>query len=215
VTPAGYVGLAAGPGREAVRETAREAAAEIALRRPARPSQHDPVMVRRETAGDTDAIGAVTYAAFVRPEAPAQTPAEVGLVEALRAGDAWLPRLSLVATSAAGEVIGHVVCSRGWVGAAPALALGPLSVRPDHQRRGVGSALMHAVLAAADALDEPLVALLGDPAYYARFGFERADDQGIVSPQPEWGRHFQARALTAYAPSLRGTFAYPEPFDRV
>ena len=43
---------------------------------------------------------------------------------------------------------------------------GPLSVRPDRQRRGVGSALMHAVLGAADALGEPLVALLGSTAYY-------------------------------------------------
>jgi putative acetyltransferase len=185
------------------------------LRRPARTSQYRRVIVRRETAGDRDAISAVTHAAFALPDGPAGTPGEVALVGELRASDAWLPALSLVATDARGEVIGHVVCSRGRVGATPALGLGPLSVRPDRQRRGVGSALMHAVLGAADALDEPLVALLGDPAYYSRFGFQRADDQGIVPPQPEWGRHFQARPLSAYDPALRGTFAYPEPFDRV
>ena len=64
-----------------------------------------------------------------------------------------------------------MVCSRGHVDQAPVLALGPLSVRPDRQRGGVGSALMHAVLGAADALGEPLVALIGNPAYYRRFGF--------------------------------------------
>ena len=64
-----------------------------------------------------------------------------------------------------GDVIGHVLCTRGSVGAAPVLALGPLSVRPDWQRRGVGSALVHAVLGAGDALGEPLVALLGSTAY--------------------------------------------------
>jgi putative acetyltransferase len=52
------------------------------------------------------------------------------------------------------------------------IALGPLAVRPDRQQNGVGSALMHAVLGAADALGEPLAALLSNPAYYQRFGFE-------------------------------------------
>jgi putative acetyltransferase len=94
------------------------------------------------------------------------------------------------------------------------LGLGPLSVRPDHQRRGVGSALMHAVLGAADALGEPLVALLGDPGYYSRFGFRPSTEYQISPPKPEWQPHFQVRVLTAYRPGLHGTFAYPEPFDR-
>jgi putative acetyltransferase len=87
----------------------------------------------------------------------------------------------------------------------PVLALGPLSVRPDSQRRGVGSALMHAVLGAGDALDEPLVALLGSPVYYRRFGFRLSDEYGIAPPVPEWRPHFQVRALSGYQP----------PFDRV
>ena len=139
---------------------------------------------------------------------------EATLVDELRASGAWLPPLSLVALNAAGDVIGHVVCTRGHVGQAPVLGLGPLSVRPDCQRRGVGSALMHAVLGAADALDEPLVALLGSPAYYSRFGFRLSGEYDIDPPQPEWRPHFQARVLTAYRRGLRGTFTYPEPFDR-
>jgi putative acetyltransferase len=79
----------------------------------------------------------------------------------------------------------------------------------------VGQALMHAVLGAADALDEPLVALLGDPGYYRRFGFRLARDFDINPPVPAWVPHFQARVLTAYPPSLRGTFAYPAPFDHL
>jgi putative acetyltransferase len=113
-----------------------------------------------------------------------------------------------------GEVIGHLLCTRGHVGHAPVLALGPLSVRPDSQRRGVGSALMHAALGAADALGEPLVALLGAPAYYCRFGFRQSSDYQITPPKPEWGQCFQVRALTGYQPSLCGPFTYPEPFDR-
>jgi len=120
-----------------------------------------------------------------------------------------------VAATPDGEVLGHVLCTRGHVGAAPVLALGPLSVRPDSQRRGVGSALMHAVLGAADALGEPLVGLLGSPAYYHRFGFQLSGAYQIAPPNPQWRPHFQVRVLTGYQPAVRGTFTYPEPFDRV
>ncbi|HVT66773.1 MAG TPA: N-acetyltransferase, partial [Trebonia sp.] len=98
-----------------------------------------------------------------------------------------------MAVTPAGEVIGHVPCTRGYVGELPVLGLGPLRVRPDYQRRGVGSALVHTVLGAADALGEPLVALPGDPAYYCRFGFRLAADCDVTPPRPNWGRHFQVR----------------------
>jgi predicted N-acetyltransferase YhbS len=166
------------------------------------------VLIRREAAADADAIRAVTTAAFGRP-------AEATLVDELRASDAWLPALSLVATTPEGELVGHVVCSRGQADGSPVLGLGPLSVRPDRQRDGVGSALVHAVLGAADALGEPLVALLGNPAYYWRFGFRPSSEYGIVPPVPEWQPYFQVRTLTGYRPAVRGAFSYPEPFDRV
>ena len=102
----------------------------------------EPVLIRRESARDTDVIYAITAAAFARPgQPPGETPLEAGLVDELRADPAWLPQLSLVAATPAGEVVGHVLCTRGHVGQALVLALGPLAVRPDSQRRGVGSAL--------------------------------------------------------------------------
>jgi predicted N-acetyltransferase YhbS len=171
-----------------------------------------PVRIRRETTSDESAVRAITAAAFVRPGQKG-TP-EARLVDELRASPAWLPELSLVAVTPEDEIVGHVLCSRGQVDQEPVLALGPLTVRPDSQRRGVGSALMHAVLGAADALGEPLVALLGNPAYYSRFGFRLSSDYQITPATPEWQPHFQVRALTSYRPSLRGTFSYPEPFDR-
>jgi len=171
------------------------------------------VLVRRETAGDAEAIRAVTAAAFARPGE--DFPGEAPLVDWLRASPAWIPELSHVAVDPGGDVVGHVVCTRGTVSHAPALALGPLSVRPDWQRQGVGTALMHAVLGAADALDEPLVALLGSTTYYPRFGFRLASEYGITPQHPVWAEHFQVRTLTAYDPAVRGEFAYPEPFDRL
>jgi len=72
-----------------------------------------------------------------------------------------------------------------------------------------------AVLGAADALGEPLVALLGDPGYYQRFGFRLAAEYQINPPAASWQPRFQVRVLTCYRPSVAGTFRYAEPFDRV
>jgi len=169
------------------------------------------VLVRREETGDIAAIRAVTAAAFARPGEA--VPAEAPLVDRLRASPAWIPALSLVALGPGDVVIGHVVCSRGTVASAPALALGPLSVRPDWWRQGAGKALMHTVLGAADALGEPLAALLGSAKYYPQFGFRPAREYGITPRHPGWEPHFQVRTLTAYDPAVRGEFAYPEAFD--
>lgn len=171
------------------------------------------MLVRRETPGDVAAIRAVTAAAFARPGE--DIPSEAPLVDWLRASPAWIPELSLVVVDPGGDVVGHVVCTRGNVGSAPVLALGPLSVRPDWQRRGAGKALVHAVLGAADALNEPLVVLLGSTGYYPKFGFRPAGEYEITPKYPKWIEHFQVRALTAYDPAVRGEFAYPEPFDRL
>ena len=70
----------------------------------------------------------------------------------------------------AGEVVGHVAFSP-VSGADGGLGLGPLAVRPDTQRRGVGSALVARGLAECVRLAQLVVVVLGDPAFYARFGF--------------------------------------------
>src|SRR5688572_22802240 len=102
------------------------------------------MIVQRETPAQAAEIHAVTLAAFGQPT-------EADLVDQLRVDDGWIPELSMVAVED-GAVIGHVVCTRARLDGAAVLGLGPLSVHPDHHRRGVGSALMHAVLGAADAL---------------------------------------------------------------
>ncbi|MCI2421891.1 N-acetyltransferase [Saccharopolyspora sp. K220] len=169
------------------------------------------MLIRRENSADAAAIRAVHTAAFAKTAQPGQVPVEVGLVDALRAGDAWLPELSLVAERD-GEVVGHVVCTRGHVAETPVLALGPIGVPPELQGQGIGAALMHAVLGAADALGEPMVVLLGHLDYYPMFGFEPAEKYGITPPVPDWASHFQVRTLVTYRPSIRGEFRYAKPF---
>ncbi|HEX4362511.1 MAG TPA: N-acetyltransferase [Pseudonocardia sp.] len=171
------------------------------------------VAVRRERAADGEAIRRVHDAAF-------PTALESGLMDALRADPGWLPKLSLVAV-VDGVVVGHVVATRGRVDRAPAqsggqpaaLGIGPLGVHPDRQRHGVGAALMYALIGAAEALDETLLCLLGEPDYYRRFGFVTGHELGVLSPDPSWGAYFQARRLTEDAPV--GAFRYAEPFSRL
>ncbi|MFG2305099.1 GNAT family N-acetyltransferase [Actinacidiphila glaucinigra] len=172
------------------------------------------MLIRRETPDDVPAVQALTGEAFASADRP--VPVEVTLLAELRKSDAWLPELSLVAVDSAGEsVIGHVVCTRAHAGGTPVVGLGPLSVAPEHQRKGVGLALVHTALGAADALGEPLVALLGSPDYYGRYGFRASTDYRITPPDPAWGPYFQVRPLSGYTPSLSGAFRYAEPFDRV
>ena len=55
--------------------------------------------------------------------------------------------------------------------------------------------------------------LLGDPAYYSRFGFKPAKSLGIDAPDPAWGDYFQALPLAAYDSSMVGAFRYAAPFS--
>jgi putative acetyltransferase len=171
------------------------------------------VLIRREVPGDESAIGRVHADAFA-PHDPGEQPVEPQLVDGLRVSGAYLGALSLIAV-ADGEIVGHVCCTRATLQPRgdPVLGLGPLGVRRSHQHQGVGGALMHAVLGAADALDEPLVVLLGHPEYYLRFGFRPASEVGVEPENPEWAPFFQARTLTSYRPDLRGRFRYAQPFD--
>lgn len=147
------------------------------------------VRIRPETAADHERVHRVHGAAFGRED-------EALLVERLRS--AARPQLSLVAEYA-GAVAGHVFFSPVSLEAPrpgpPAAALAPLGVTPDLQGRGVGDALVREGLARCPALGWRAVFVLGDPAYYARFGFEPAAAHGFRCGYPGSERAFQLLAL--------------------
>lgn len=170
------------------------------------------MLIRVEQPGDERRIREIQALAFRRPDAPDEEPVEAGLVDDLRRSDAWIPELSLVAVLD-DELVGHVVCSRAHVlPDTPVLGLGPIGVLPDHQGNGIGRALVEAVLDAADTRGEPLVALLGSPAFYGRFGFVRSTDRQIAPPDDSWADHFQVRTLGSYDDVITGRFRYAAPF---
>jgi putative acetyltransferase len=86
---------------------------EIRLHPGSAAGHRDRVLIRRETERDADVIRAITTAAFASRRPPAQVPPKGGLNDELRTGPAWLPALSLLAVIPAGEVIGHLLCTRG------------------------------------------------------------------------------------------------------
>jgi putative acetyltransferase len=133
------------------------------------------MVIRKETAADIEAITEVTVAAF--RTLPISHHTEQFIIKALRAAGALT--LSLVA-EIDGRVVGHIAFSpvtisdgsRGWYG------LGPVSVLPDYQRQGIGQALVKQGLALLKASGGQGCALVGDPAYYQRFGFR--NDPGLI-----------------------------------
>lgn len=167
------------------------------------------MIVRQEEVPDRDAVRRVHLEAF-------PTAVEADLLDELRADEGWIDALSLVA-EVDGAVVGHVCCTRGRIepSGRAVLGLGPLGVLPANQRTGVGTALVHAVVEVAEATGEPLIALLGSPAYYGRHGFQSAAAHGIEAPEPAWGNDFQVRLLVPPAADLTGTFVYAEPFRRL
>jgi putative acetyltransferase len=162
--------------------------------------------VRPEAPGEAAAIREVTAAAFAGAEHASGT--EAAIVDALRAAGALT--LSLVAV-ADGAVVGHagfspVTVAGGDVGG---FGLGPVSVRPDRQRAGIGSALIRDGLSRLRRRGAKGCVVLGDPGYYRRFGF--AVDPGLRFDGAP-AEYFMRLAL-AEGPLPAGTVAFHAAFD--
>jgi putative acetyltransferase len=137
---------------------------------------------------------------------------EADLVDGLRdAGDLLM---SLVARIGQ-QLIGHIAFSRVLIdttdGRVGGVALAPVGVHPQWQHKGVGSALIESGL--ERLADEAVVLVVGDPAYYTRFGFSAA----AAGRYPSFysGRYFMALVLGDPAKAPIGPVSYPEAFDLV
>lgn len=162
-------------------------------------------ITRAETSADIPAVRAVVVAAF-------DTPAEADLVDALRADPAWVDGLSVVTTDQEGKLVGHALLTRCHIGDTPALCLAPVSVLPEYQKSGAGSAAIRAALAVAKDRGERFVTVLGHPAYYPRFGFTRASTHGIGISIDVPDEAMMALALDAGHPLPGGMVRYAAPF---
>lgn len=161
--------------------------------------------IRPESTGDHAVIRELTEAAF--HDAAHSSHTEHFIVDALRACGEL--SVSLVAETE-GEVVGHVALSPvtisdgsvGWFG------LGPISVRPGWQGQGIGAALMQAAIEALRRQGARGCVVLGEPAYYGRFGF-RAEPDLVLPGVP--AEYFQALCLQPPLP--RGEVRYSSAFE--
>ncbi len=166
----------------------------------------DNVFVREEGPDDVAAIREVQQRAFNQAQ-------EGDLVDALRANGAVL--LSLVAI-AARRIVGHVMYSPVSVGNASGAALGPMAVLPEHQRLGIGRALIEEGHRRLEESRCPFVVVVGYPDYYPRFGFRPASEHGITC---EWNVPDDVFMLLVLDPSrmrgVTGLAKYREEFASV
>lgn len=151
------------------------------------------LVIREEGTGDAARIHDVTAMAF--RHTPHSDGSEPAVVAGLRRSGALT--VSLVAEMA-GRVVGHIAFSPAVArdGSAPWFALGPVSVLPRHQRKGVGSALVLRGLELLEQQGARGCMLLGDARYYRRFGFKPAPDH---APDTVPAAHFMLR-LSGKAP---------------
>ena len=165
--------------------------------------------IRREEAEDYEAVRQVVQAAFAGAERADGT--EQDLVEELRKSEAFLPELSLVA-EIDGRIAGHILFTKARAGDTPVLALAPLSVLPEYQGRGVGTALIREGHRIAGELGYRYSVVLGSENYYPRAGYRPAETFGIEPPPGFPRENFMAYKIGENAPEVSGTMRYAEEF---
>ncbi len=170
-------------------------------------SGHDVVIREREPADD-EAIRRLNDLAF-------GSPFEGKLIEELR--EAFIDAVELVAVED-GAIVGHILFSALTTmvddDAVPTLSLAPMCVHPDHQRSGIGSALVEVGLELARRREWQAVVVLGHPGFYPRFGFSAELASGLDAPFE--GDSFMALELVPGAlDGDDGLIVYPTAFGLV
>lgn len=156
------------------------------------------ITLRLEREEDYHEVEVLTRAAFLNGRG-IDFDYENYLVHTLRGAPEFLPELDFVAVLD-GRFIGNVMYSKAHVLCPdgtkyPVITFGPLSVSPEFQKLGVGSALMRYSLKAAARMGHTAVVFFGHPEYYPRFGFKEAKEFGITTPKGDNYPAFMAMEL--------------------
>ncbi|WP_428912194.1 GNAT family N-acetyltransferase [Niallia sp. Krafla_26] len=139
------------------------------------------------------------------------------LVNRIRKSDAFIPELSLVALNQDNKVISHILLSKIKIvdgdNAVDSLALAPVSVTPEYQKKGIGSQLIHVALKKAKDLGYRSVIVLGHKDYYPKFGFKPASLWNIQAPFEVPDEVFMALELTHHSlEKVQGVVHYSKAF---
>ena len=168
------------------------------------------VEIRPTAAEELPAVRRLLDEAFGQPD-------EGELVARLWASEAFIPELSLLGLTEHGEAVAYILFTTIQIKTAatghPSLALAPMAVWPDFQRKGVGDQLIRAALERAKELGYSSVMVLGHAEYYPKFGFTKASNWDIQCPLAVPDESFMALELQAGAlEGMAGRVEYSQPF---
>lgn len=167
------------------------------------------IEIRQERESDYEEVAQVIKIAFASAEHCDGN--EADLVANLRKSQAFIPELSLVAVEQQ-KVIGHILFSKVKIGEKTELALAPLAVLPEYQRKGIGKSLIQEGHRIAQQLNYDYSIVLGSPDYYTKFGYVPASQYQITAPFPVEDEFFMALKLNAKADAVNGVVEYDPAF---
>ncbi len=137
---------------------------------------------------------------------------EQDLVVKIRENDEYIKELSLVAVID-NKIVGHIMFTKVKLGDRIELALAPLSIDPDHQRQGIGMALMNEGHKIAKDLGYEFSIVLGSDKYYPKVGYKQASEFGISAPFDVPSNYFMALNLKGLDTKINAIVEYGKSFS--
>ncbi|WP_251441531.1 GNAT family N-acetyltransferase [Veillonella intestinalis] len=168
------------------------------------------MIIRQEKPSDYETVYQLIIEAF--KEAEHSDGNEQNLVVALRQSQSFEPKLSLVA-EINNIIVGHILFTKVEVGKKVALALAPLSILPDYQKRGIGLALIKEGHTIAKQLGYTYIIVLGHPQYYPKAGYQLAKNYNLKAPFEILDEYFMAIKLDSQAEPIEGIVTYDPVFN--
>lgn len=173
------------------------------------------ITIRQEEEKDYQEVFQLTEESFREMEHSDHQ--EQFLVEKLRKSDAFIPELSLVAEDENGRIAGHILFTKIKIvndtESFDALALAPVSVKPEFQNQGIGGKLITEGHRIAKALGYASVILIGHEKYYPKFGYEKTSNFGISFPFEIPEENGMAVELVKEGlKNIKGVVKYPKEF---
>ncbi|MGM7719178.1 GNAT family N-acetyltransferase [Metabacillus sp. Hm71] len=174
------------------------------------------ILIRQELTTEYNTTEEIIKRAFLNEEYSDKK--EHLLVNRIRKSDAFIPELSLVALNQGKDVIGHILLSKIKIvdgdNTVNSLALAPVSVTPEYQKKGIGSQLIHVALKNAKDRGFSSVIVLGHKDFYPKFGFKPASLWNIQAPFEVPDEVFMALELTHHSlKNVQGVVHYSKAFS--